>query len=418
MESRRPAPDRTRPGVAVRLQPDHGAARAERADPRATTRADTRARDVRAPSADRSRLHRPALLQRGDAAPRTRSGDAAGRGPTRVRGGGRGERPRARTRLADALPGTVAPRRRRAAAARAGPPASGAVSRAAGVRPRARLPLRPADRTVWRAHREGAGSPRAGPAQGPRGASSGSASRDAGPAHRRHRNHRGGSSGRIRPDLRAWRSDPLLRGAGGGPAEMDRIGCGPEVRGGGLHDWLLDQSRRSRRRRSGAGSPARVAVLFAVAGAGRVGLRRVHEQLGPVSGRVQQPRSIGCRGVAGCVGGEPSASPVPTPLPENDSEAKPGDIARPLVLLPRGGRPARAGRGRAEGRRRLQRHAPRASTCASRATSSPRRATRSRSSSAPARGPTSSVRSASAAPTRSTASGWTCSRSSTRTTST
>ena len=142
-------------------------------------------------------------------------------------GRGRGRRPRARARLADALPRAAAPRRRRAAPARAGPPARRAVPGAAGLRPRARLALRPADRTLRRPHRQGARSPRAGPAARPRGAPARPPAGDAGPPHRRHRSHRGGSSGRIRPDLRAWRSDPLLRGAGGGPAAVDWIGRGP-----------------------------------------------------------------------------------------------------------------------------------------------------------------------------------------------
>ncbi len=128
----------------------------ERAGPRAAPGADPRPRHVRPASAHRPRLRRRPVVLRGDADARPRPGDAADRGAARVRGRGgrRGARPRAR--LADALPRAAAPRRRRAAAARAGPPAGRALPRAAGLGPRARLPVRPA-----RPSATASGSPRA-----------------------------------------------------------------------------------------------------------------------------------------------------------------------------------------------------------------------------------------------------------------
>ena len=80
---------------------------------------------------------------------------------------GRRDRPGPGAGLADALPRATAPRRRRAPAPRAGPPAGRALPRAAGLGPGARLALRPADRTVRRADRTSARGPRTGPAPGP-----------------------------------------------------------------------------------------------------------------------------------------------------------------------------------------------------------------------------------------------------------
>ena len=91
------------------------------------------------------------------------------------RGGRR--RPRARARVADAVPRAAAPRRRRAAPARAGAPAGRAVPGPARHRPRARLALRPAHRALRRAGGEGPRDSRAGPAPRARGATAGPRSR-------------------------------------------------------------------------------------------------------------------------------------------------------------------------------------------------------------------------------------------------
>ena len=123
------------------------------------------------------------------------------------------------------------------------------------------------------------------------------------------------------------------------------------------------------------------------------------------------PRRVGA--------GDPPRSTAPaTPLPVTGSQAEPGDVVDPLVLLPGHRRRARAGRGRAQGGRGLQRHAPGHPPAVRGRHLRRAPATRWRPSSRPATAPTSSDRSASAAPRRSTASGSTCSRSSTRPAST
>ena len=68
--------DRARAGRALWLQPDHRPARARRARPRGTHRADARPRHVRHAAAHRSRHRRHDELRRGDAAPRARPGHA------------------------------------------------------------------------------------------------------------------------------------------------------------------------------------------------------------------------------------------------------------------------------------------------------------------------------------------------------
>ena len=93
--------------------------------------------------------------------------------------GRRGRRGGARDRagLADAVPRAAAGRRRRAAPARAGPPAGRAVPGPARLGPRARLPVRPADRALRDPDRPRPRGARAGPAARPRGAPARPASR-------------------------------------------------------------------------------------------------------------------------------------------------------------------------------------------------------------------------------------------------
>ena len=229
--SRRPAADRTRPGVALRLQPDHGPARAERADPRAAPRADARTRHVRPPSADRPRLRRRAL-----ASPR-RCRPAASTRQTRLvaaRPESAGEAVATalglelgsptlyleRLRLADGEPLLLE---------QVHLPAERFPGLLA-LGPRARLAVRPPDRALRRPRR-----------RGPRGRSSRSCCAPARracsdrPARARRRcSSRAsrptadGTSDRIRPDVRPWRSDALLRGAGRGPADAGRGADGDE----------------------------------------------------------------------------------------------------------------------------------------------------------------------------------------------
>ena len=144
-----------------------------------------------------------------------------------------------------------------------------------------------------------------------------------------------------------------------------------------------------------AASPSSLAVLVARRAASAV--RRPARQPAAASASAGASESAAGRRSRRPLG-EPSATPVPTPLPANDSEAKPGDILVRWYLLPRDRRPARAGRGRAQGRRRVQRLAPRHPPAVRglRLRGRPRRPGRPARRRATAR--TSSARSASAAP--------------------
>ena len=100
------------------------------------------------------------------------------------------------------------------------------------------------------------------------------------------------------------------------------------------------------------------------------------------------------------------AAPVTSPVSTGTGRRR----RDPLVLLPRRRRRARAGRGRAGGRRGVQRREPRHPPHVRGRARMPAPATPSRRRSRRATARTSSGRSASAAPRRSTASGSTCSR--------
>ena len=120
-----------------------------------------------------------------------------------------------------ALPRAAPARRRGAAAARAGPPAGRAVSRAAGLRPRAQLPLRRPDRALRHAR-----SSRAREALEPvllrarEARLLGPAAASPRPPRRGHRlRPPDGKPDRVRPDVRPRRPDPLLRRAHRGPLE-------------------------------------------------------------------------------------------------------------------------------------------------------------------------------------------------------
>ena len=132
--------------------------------------------------------------------------------------GGRGG-PRHRDRRVGRPPRAPADGRRRAAPARAGLPARGALPGPAGRRPRGRLAVRAARRAVRHPGGPGTRVARAdldaaarGPAAGRRRAPAGAA--DRGPRVRPVR-----PAGRVRAVLRPGRPDPLLRGARRGPLE-------------------------------------------------------------------------------------------------------------------------------------------------------------------------------------------------------
>ena len=120
-------PHGARPRGALRLQPDHRPAGARRARPRAAPRAHARARHVRPAAAHRPRLRRRTCRSPRRCSARPRSRDPADRGPARI--GRRGRRGRAwassPARRRSTSSGCAC--RRRAAPARAGPPAGRAV---------------------------------------------------------------------------------------------------------------------------------------------------------------------------------------------------------------------------------------------------------------------------------------------------
>ncbi len=91
--------------------------------------------------------------------------------------------------------------------------------------------------------------------------------------------------------------------------------------------WLVDQSRGSRKRRGvQPGSPGRAAVLLAVIALIASACGSSTSSSAPSAAAPGSPAASAAAESPAASGGEPSASPVPTPLPENDSEAKPGDI--------------------------------------------------------------------------------------------
>ena len=345
---------------------------------------------VRPAPADRSRLRRRAVVHRGDADARPRPGR---RGWSR-RGPSRPARPSPtrcglelgsptlyleRLRLADGEP-LLLEQVHLPAERFPGP---------ARLRPRARLALRPADRALRRPRRTGARGPRAGPAARPRGAPARPQAGHAGPARSKasHPPRRAARSSSAGPSCVAigrattWSAWSCART---GRATTDKRRRRRSVR------WLVAPPSGSRTRRSTHANERRAAwpSCIAVAGARRVGLqlhrrpaRRPRRGVGEPGGIERQGTARGVRRRAvGDTGPDAAAA-------ERILGQAPGDVARPLVLLPRHRR-------RSPSRSRSSRRSPttstprtRASTCSSRATSSPRPATRCRSSSAPATAP-------------------------------
>ena len=130
MAPRRPAAPRARARRALRLQPDHRPPRPRRPGPRAPPRADARPGHVRHPPTDRPRPRGLDVVHRGGPAPGPRPGDPRRHRADRRRRRRRRRGPGDRDRRLRGPPRAAPDGRRRAAAARAGLPVRGPVSRA------------------------------------------------------------------------------------------------------------------------------------------------------------------------------------------------------------------------------------------------------------------------------------------------
>ena len=416
--ARRSAADRARAGRSLRLQPDHvrralselvREGRIERTRGRGTT--------VLPPRIERDFAEQADVHGR-DAAPRPGSRDAARSRPGPSPPARPWPRPSASSRLADALPRAAAPGRRRAAAARAGPPAGRAVPGAArhdlehdslyellderyGTRvARAREALEP---VLLRAREARLLEPARG---GRRPCSSRASPRPPTTG----RSSSAGPTSAATERATTWSGGRRSPGPGGSPSRSDR-----------QEERAVHRRSPDRRDVAGGATHARTTGRFAACS------RSCAIVAAPAGTTSSAPRasSVGRRigaTAAAEVGAAASAarrpSPVITPLPDNTSQAKPGDVViRWYCCLGTGDAPEQVA---------VEQKVADAFNAANPGIHLQfegfvvRRAlaTRCRSSSRPATAPTSSVRSASAARTPSTTSGSTCSRSSTRPAST